>query len=117
MEMRWGSCPPCTTAGSSEESVTKVSIDFSAPTRNERGGEREKFAARMAGTLPFLGIVLETVPAIEAHTRELLDCLSTHFREHRYLLGDALSLADCGLMGPSTGISIVTRCLSASSIR
>lgn len=84
-----------------EESVAKVSVDFAVPTGDELGGE--KFAGRMAGTLPFLGIVPETVPAIEAHTRELLDHLSAHFREHRFLLGDAMSLGDCGLMGPFYG--------------
>jgi hypothetical protein len=84
-----------------EESIEKVTIDFSTPTRNESGGK--KFASRMASSLPFLGITPETIPAIEAHTRELLDHLSIHFREHRYLLGDALSLADCGLMGPFYG--------------
>jgi len=84
-----------------EESIAKVAVDFAVPTGDEHGGE--KFAGRMAGTLPFLGIVPESVPAIEAHTRELLDHLSAHFREHRYLLGDAMSLADCGLMGPFYG--------------
>lgn len=84
-----------------EESIRKVGVDFSTPTRNAAGGR--KFAARMAGALPVLGITPDTVPAIEAHTRELLDRLSTHFEAHRYLLGDALSLADCGLMGPFYG--------------
>ncbi|MFL2937414.1 MAG: glutathione S-transferase family protein [Myxococcota bacterium] len=84
-----------------EESVNKVSVDFSTPTRNQAGGR--KFAGKMAGALPFLGVHPETIPAIEAHTRELLDRLCTHFAEHRYLLGDALSLADCGLMGPFYG--------------
>ena len=84
-----------------EESVQKVGVDFSTPTRNPEGGM--KFARRMQGSLPAIGITPETVPAIEAHTRALLDALSTHFAEHRYLLGDALSLADCGLMGPFYG--------------
>ncbi len=84
-----------------EESIAKVGIDFSTPTGDEDGGG--KFAGRMKGTLPMLGITEETVPAIEAHTLELLEHLSAHFREHRYLLGDAMSLADCGLMGPFYG--------------
>jgi glutathione S-transferase len=84
-----------------EESVDKVGIDFSVPTGDESGGK--KFATRMSGTLPFLGITPESAPAIEAHTRELLDHLSAHFREHRFLLGDSMSLADCGLMGPFYG--------------
>jgi glutathione S-transferase len=84
-----------------EESVAKVCVDFSTPTGKEGSGD--VFAKRMKGTLPLLGITPETAPAIEAHTRELLDRLSAHFREHRYLLGDAMSLADCGLMGPFYG--------------
>jgi len=84
-----------------EESIAKVGVDFSVPTGDEAGGG--KFAERMKGTLPMLGVTAESVPAIEAHTRELLDNLSAHFREQRYLLGDAMSLADCGLMGPFYG--------------
>jgi glutathione S-transferase len=84
-----------------EESVRKVSVDFSTPGGEEGSGA--KFARRMAGTLPVLGITPETIPAIEAHTRALLDALSAHFRNHRYLLGDAMSLADCALMGPLYG--------------
>lgn len=84
-----------------DESVAKVSVDFSAPTG--KPGSGDVFASRMKGTLPLLGITPETAPAIEAHTRELLDRLCAHFREHRYLLGDAMSLADCGLMGPFYG--------------
>ncbi len=83
------------------ESVAKVSVDFSTPVGDPKGGA--KFAERMAGALPFLGITAETAPAIEAHTQELLDTLSTHFEAHRFLLGDAMSLADCGLMGPLYG--------------
>jgi len=84
-----------------EESIAKVGVDFSTPTGDEGGGA--KFAGRMKSTLPMLGITPETVPAIEAHTRDLLDHLSAHFRHHRYLLGDSMSLADCGLMGPFYG--------------
>lgn len=84
-----------------EESVRKVCVDFSTPTGEEGGGN--KFANRMKGALPLLGITPETVPAIEAHTRELLDRLGEHFRRHRFLLGDAMSLADCALMGPLYG--------------
>jgi len=84
-----------------EESIAKVGIDFSTPVGDEGGGA--KFAQRMKGTLPMLGITTESIPAIEAHTRELLDHLSAHFRAHSYLLGDSMSLADCGLMGPFYG--------------
>jgi glutathione S-transferase len=84
-----------------EESIAKIGVDFSTPIGDEGAGA--KFAGRMKGSLPMLGVAPETIPAIEAHTRELLDRLSEHFREHRFLLGDAMSLADCGLMGPFYG--------------
>ena len=50
--------------------------------------------------LPFVGVVPDSIPAIEAHTRDLLDRLSTHFARHPYVLGGRPSLADCALMGP-----------------
>jgi hypothetical protein len=53
-----------------------------------------KFFSTVVGVLP------ETIPHIEAHTRDLLDRLSAHFSEHPYLLGERPSLADCALMGP-----------------
>ena len=84
-----------------DESVRKVGVDFSAPTRSPQGGA--KFAAKMRGSLPFLGITDESIPAVEAHTRELLDALCAHFERHSYLLGESMSLADCGLMGPFYG--------------
>ena len=84
-----------------EESVKKVVVDFSTPTGTP--GRGAKFAAKMSGTLPGIGVTEDTIPAIEAHTRALLDALSAHFDEHRFLLGDAMSLADCGLMGPMYG--------------
>jgi len=84
-----------------EESLRKIAVDFAAPTGDESGGDR--FAARMARTLPVLGITPDTIPAVEAHARALLDALSAHFRVQRFVLGDALSLADCGLMGPLYG--------------
>jgi hypothetical protein len=46
------------------------------------------------------GINAVTVPAIEAHTRELLAGLEAHFASTGYLLGERPSLADCSLMGP-----------------
>ena len=63
----------------------------------ERG---EKTADLMSSFLPALGITDETIPAIDAHTEELLSLLSSHFEQHNFLLGDRLSLADCALMGP-----------------
>lgn len=85
-----------------EESVKRAQLDFSLNS-GRPVGEDHAFADRMAGSLPFLGVTLETAPAIEEHLRALLDALCAHFRAHRFLLGDAMSLADCGLMGPMYG--------------
>ncbi len=56
-------------------------------------------ADRMAQARIMLGATDETGPVLEAHTRELLDALSTHFEVHPYLLGERMSFADCALMG------------------
>lgn len=58
------------------------------------------FADRMKGTLPFLGVLPQTIPAIEAHLQDLLAVLSKHFEAYDYLLGSRMSLADLALMGP-----------------
>lgn len=80
------------------ESETKARGDFAAfngdSERANRFADRVKFFTTLAGILP------ETIPHLEAHTRDLLDRLSAHFTEHPYLLGQRPSLADCALMGP-----------------
>jgi glutathione S-transferase len=58
---------------------------------------------RMAAARLALGATDEAAPAIEAHTRDLLDALSAHFETQPYLLGGRMSLADCALMGPVYG--------------
>jgi glutathione S-transferase len=60
-------------------------------------------ADRMAKARIALGATEAAAPAIEAHTRDLLDALSAHFRAHPYLLGARMSFADCALMGPLYG--------------
>jgi len=60
-------------------------------------------ADRMARARIALGATDEAAPAIEAHTRDLLDALSAHFATERYLLGARTSFADCALMGPVHG--------------
>jgi glutathione S-transferase len=55
---------------------------------------------RMHSYLLHLGVNEETVPVIEAHLADMLDALSAHFEEHRFLLGDRLALGDCSLLGP-----------------
>jgi glutathione S-transferase len=80
------------------ESEAKARGDFAA-----FNGEPEtaaRFADRMKGTIPLLGVTPATIPAIEAHTTELLEVLSAHLAVHPYLLGASPSLADCALMGP-----------------
>jgi glutathione S-transferase len=84
-----------------EESERKARVDFALGSGNRDAANQ--FADRMAQGKNMLGVSDETAPAIEAHLRELLDALCAHFDEHRFLLGDAMSLADCGLMGPFYG--------------
>lgn len=60
-------------------------------------------ADRMAAARLALGATPEAAPAIEAHTRELLDALGVHFASHPHLLGARPSFADCALMGPLHG--------------
>ena len=80
------------------ESVTKARADFAAITGNVEASRA--FADRISGMLPFVGVVPASIPAIEAHTHDLLDRLSAHFSRHLYVLGQRPSLADCALMGP-----------------
>jgi glutathione S-transferase len=80
------------------ESEARARADFAACGATAEASQR--FADRMKGSLPFLGISPATIPAIEAHTRDLLDGLCSHFRDNPCLLGGRMSLADCSLLGP-----------------
>jgi glutathione S-transferase len=60
----------------------------------------EAIAGRMSAYLPPLGIDATSVPAIEASYLKLLALLNDHFLHYPYILGDAPSRADYGLMGP-----------------
>ena len=80
------------------ESEAKARADFARASGNPETAA--KFADRMKGALPFLGVCPASIPAIEAHTRELLDVLSHHFEQSEYLLGSRMSLADLALLGP-----------------
>ncbi len=80
------------------ESIAKARADFAANSPEPETATR--FATRMQGTLPFLGVTPESIPAVEAHLRDLLDAMTAHLTVHPYLLGDRPSLADCALMGP-----------------
>ncbi len=78
------------------ESTTRMR--FIAMIGNETFGKQA--ADTMAGARLALGANDETGPAIEAHMRELLDALSTHFEAHPFLLGERACFADCACMGP-----------------
>jgi len=80
------------------ESEAQARRDFAASTGDADSALR--FADRMKGMLPILGVQPSTVPANEAHLRDLLDTLSRHFAAHDFLLGGRMSLADLALFGP-----------------
>jgi glutathione S-transferase len=81
------------------ESEAKARADFAATNGNRELADR--FADRIqAATRAAMGVSEESIPAIEAHTHELLAALEAHLAEHRFLLGARPSLADCALMGP-----------------
>jgi len=84
-----------------EESAKKARVDFALGSGNLAAASL--FADRMVQAKNGLGVSVATAPAIEAHLRELLAALCAHFEAHRFLLGDSMSLADCGLMGPFYG--------------
>jgi len=64
------------------------------------GDAAAKMTERMSGSLPFLGITDKTRDAIDAWYDRLLTLLDRHLAEHRFLLGDRLTLADLGVIGP-----------------
>ncbi len=91
MHYRWGS----------ELGEASARARFTAMIGNEKRGRAA--ADRMARARLMLGATDAAAPAIEAHTRDLLDVLSRHFGSSPYLLGARMSLADCALMGPLYG--------------
>jgi glutathione S-transferase len=80
------------------ESETKARADFAATNGDQ--AQANRFADAIKSFVPMVGVLPVTIPAIEAHTRALLDVLSEHLAHHPYLLGNRPSLADCALMGP-----------------
>jgi len=80
------------------ESAAKARADFVAMNGDPVMANR--FADRMSGSIRALGVVPESIPAIEAHLHDLLAGLEAHFAVEPYLLGARPSLADCALMGP-----------------
>ena len=90
MHYRWGSA----------RGVADARARFGAAMSPEFG---DRAAGRMAEARIALGATDAAGPAIERHTRDLLDALSAHFEAHSYLLGDRMSFADCAMMGPLYG--------------
>jgi glutathione S-transferase len=80
------------------ESEAQARRDFAASNGDPAAANR--FADRMQGSIRALGVLPESIPAIEAHLADLLDALSAHFEAQPFLLGTRPSLADCALMGP-----------------
>ncbi len=80
------------------ESETKARADFAATNGDVEAANH--FADRIKSFLPLVGVTPETIPAIEAHTRELLDLFSAHLAQQAYVWGGQPSLADCALLGP-----------------
>jgi len=66
----------------------------------EQRAQGRHTGAMFKGSVPLLGASPEMFPAIESWYEELLDQLNSHFSRHRFLLGDAPTLADFGFMGP-----------------
>jgi glutathione S-transferase len=91
MHWRWGS----------PEREASSRARFVAMTGSASAGNR--FADAMVRRRDGVGATPEAAPALEAHTRELLDALSAHLEAHAYLLGARMSLADCALMGLAHG--------------
>lgn len=70
------------------------------PDREARLKAGAQFMEYFNGFLPVLGVLPETIPAIEAAYEELLDLLDIHFQHHPYLLGGRPCIADFGFMAP-----------------
>lgn len=70
------------------------------PDRAARRSAGEQMMNYFSGFLPFLGVLPETIPAIEAACLELLDALDVHFQHYPYLLGGRPCIADFGFMAP-----------------
>lgn len=75
-------------------------IVYAGPNRVAHRGAGEQLMNYFNGFLPFLGVLPETIPTIEAAYLDLLDALDKHFQQFPYLLGGLPSIADSGFMAP-----------------
>lgn len=80
------------------ESAAKAVPDFIASSGDAESAGKLADSIRFFTTL--VGVLPETIPAIEAHTLELIDAFEAHLGAHPYVLGGRPSLADCALIGP-----------------
>ncbi len=91
-----------------EENLAFIHHEFGRTIR-PRGPEEEqiafgkKIAQRIQGNLPIMGLVPETMDAIDAACETLMTLLNRHFEEHPFLLGGHPTLADYAFMGPFYG--------------
>ncbi len=81
-----------------EENNKELRRAFAAFSFSEEQGNN--VANLMSSYLPMLGVTEASIPAIDAHTTEMLKLLDAHLARHPFLLGNRISLADCALMGP-----------------
>jgi glutathione S-transferase len=79
------------------ESLTKGVADFIAISGDASTATR--FAEAVQTFTRLVGVTPETIPAIEAHTRELLTAFDAHLARHPFVLGGRPSLGDCALIG------------------
>lgn len=75
---------------------------LSAPDLDEAGQREvgERTCRPFRGSLPMLGVVEESIAAVESSYEALLGELDAHFAQHDYLLGSRPSMGDFGLVGP-----------------
>jgi glutathione S-transferase len=79
-----------------EESKTKAMADFVASSGDDSS---LRLAEGVQGFMRMVGVSPETIPAIEAHTKELLAAFDAHLAVEPYVLGGRPSLGDCALIG------------------
>ena len=65
---------------------------------DEAKAQIQKTMGKFSGFLPALGVSYDTTPEIERAYGELLDVLEAHFVRTPYLLGDAPTIGDYGMM-------------------
>lgn len=75
--------------------LTRPDLDKAA--QREAG---ERACKPFRGSLPFLGVTVETEAAVEASYEALLTDLDAHFAKVEFLFGSRPSIGDYGLIGP-----------------